>query len=132
MYYSTSGSITALVASPLGLQYCHSCCNTCAYFQYLTFNSQVFILFIFSLFSKKTRYFPMLNPPCQYSMFKYFSIRHISSIGFFQKKIIFYTFYNSFKRILKIKILFLYNDLKRKGWKDSELNNFILKNSELE
>ena len=30
------------MASPLGLQYCHLCYNTCLYFQYMTFNFQVF------------------------------------------------------------------------------------------
>ena len=34
-------SIATLMASPLWLQYCHSCYNTYLYFQYLTFNSQV-------------------------------------------------------------------------------------------
>ena len=54
---------TALV-----LQYCHECCITCKYFQYLTFNSQVFILFDFSFYSKKQgifQYWPLLiNTQC--------------------------------------------------------------------
>ena len=46
----------------------HECCITCKYFQYLTFNSQVFILFDFSFYSKKQgifQYWPLLiNTQC--------------------------------------------------------------------
>ena len=117
----------------------HECCNTAtsAVIHASIFNTWLLILkYLYYLFflciPKKQGIFQcwtlLVNTQCS-SIFQY-GIFHV--LDFFKKKNIFYTFYNSFKRILKIKILFLYNYLKRKGWKDSELNNFILKNSELE